>query len=238
MHYTNKTIAMFNFRRSEIMRLFLILFISCFFIFCKNNDAKKQNIIINQVINNADTLALKKDTSFELKFNGTAFKTFIKVPVNKTSIKGIIIALPGWNFPADDWCNKSTLCEKALKQGFVIILPEMGKSIYTEKIYKETRKDWSIYPTRTWFKDSLIKYIQTKFSLLLPSQNNYLLGLSTGARGVALLCIDCENLFKKAAALSGDYDPTKLKADNLYNGFYGSYNYFKERWIRFRKYCF
>ena len=213
------------------LRLIPVLFISCLFIFCTNSSDKRLNIITTNVLKSPDSLILRHDTVFELKYNNTAFKTIIKVPVTNTTIKGIIIALPGWNFPADGWCNNTKLCNTALKQGFVIILPGMGESIYAEKIYKETRKDWSIYPTRKWVEDTLIKYIQSNFKLLLPSQNNYLLGLSTGARGVALLCIDCKNLFKKAAALSGDYDPTKLKADNLYNGFYGSYNEHKERWI-------
>ena len=174
--------------------------------------------------------AIVKDTIFEIKYMGQSYKTIIQVP-KQTRIKGNLIALHGWNLPATDWCSKTSLCDKALKLGYIIIFPDLCKSIYTEKIYQGTRQDWKIYPTRKWFEDTLIKFIQINFKLLLPDQNNYILGLSTGARGVALLCLDNINLFKKAAALSGDYDQTKLKEDKLYNGFYGSYTKHREIWI-------
>ena len=64
----------------------------------------------------------------------------------------------------------------------------------------------------------------------MPNQNNYIIGLSTGARGVALLCLDCKGLFKKAVAFSGDYDQSKMKKDGLCNGYYGKFDLFEDRW--------
>jgi dipeptidyl aminopeptidase/acylaminoacyl peptidase len=57
-----------------------------------------------------------------------------------------------------------------------------------------------------------------------------MLGLSTGARGVILIGIKTDTLFTKGAALSGDYNQTRLPNDNLVRGYYGQYSKFKKRW--------
>ena len=106
----------------------------------------------------------------------------------------------------------------------------MGKSIYQEINYPETRTEWRSFPTRKWLSDTLITLLQKKYSLLLKNENNYLVGLSTGARGVALVLLDFPDLFKGAAALSGDYNQLKMPSDNLMAGFYGTFDKFKERW--------
>jgi dienelactone hydrolase len=155
-------------------------------------------------------------------------KVFINV-CNKHK-KGTFILLPGWNFPADDWCNKTTLCQKIIEQDYCIVMPDMGKSVYQKKNFPETRHEWRIYPTREWLSDTLIPLLQNKYSLLLKNENNYIVGLSTGARGVALVLLDYPDLFKGAAALSGDYDQLKMPNDNLMTGFYGTINNFRKRW--------
>ena len=153
---------------------------------------------------------------------------YIKTPKKKPI--GTIVILPGWNLPVLDWCTKTTLCQKALEQGYILIMPEMAKSVYSYELYPETRNDWRKYATRQWFIDTLIPYFQKQYNLLLPGQKNYLLGLSTGARGVTLLSLDCSSIFVKAAALSGDYDQTQMPNDNLMKGYYGPYDRFKNRW--------
>ena len=212
--------------------LSIIVLIVFLFVFCVNKTKKISSATLKINVEKSVVKMVYKcrDTIFYLKFHGKMVQTTIKVP-DSGVVKGVIVALPGWNYPAIDWCNKTLLCEKAFKKGYVLIMPEMGKSIYTENIYKETRKDWAVYPTRKWVEDSLIAYLQKNFSLLLPGENNYIMGLSTGARGVALICLDTKDLFKKAAALSGDYDQTQFIQDNLYNGYYGAYSTNKQRWI-------
>jgi len=155
-------------------------------------------------------------------------KVILKICQQKK--KGTFILLPGWNFPADGWCNNTDICSKILESGYCIVLPEMGKSVYQEKNYPETRPEWRVYPTRRWFTDTLIPLLQDKYSLLESNENNYIIGLSTGARGVALVLLDFPDLFKGAAALSGDYNQVKMPSDNLMTGYYGSYNKFKDRW--------
>lgn len=169
------------------------------------------------------------DTTIILKSGISEVKVVIKWP-GTPSLRGSLVVLPGWKLPVDEWCSKTQLCKKALAEGYVLIMPEMNKSIYSSHLYPETRNDWRIYATRTWFIDTLIRHIQKQYKLLLPSHNNFILGLSTGARGAALLSLDCPEIFKKCAALSGDYDQTRMPNDALMIGFYGPLEKFKDRW--------
>ncbi|NJK84110.1 MAG: alpha/beta hydrolase, partial [Saprospiraceae bacterium] len=145
-------------------------------------------------------------------------------------IKGNIIVLPGWDFSRKDWCQKSSLCAQALARGYRLILPEMARSVYAAEYYLETRTDWLRYPNKIWCTDSLVPALQQRYGILLPEQKNFVLGLSTGGRGAALLSLALPELFTAAAALSGDFDQTKMPADNLMRGYYGEYSKFPERW--------
>ncbi|NVK64267.1 MAG: prolyl oligopeptidase family serine peptidase [Flavobacteriales bacterium] len=173
---------------------------------------------------------LTSDTTVYYDFNQQAIEVLIQFPKN-AAFKGTIIALPGWNYPNSDWCEKTTLCEKALSKGYAVILPEMGKSIYCDSVFPETRKDWLKYPTRAWMKEVMIPKLQTEFQLLDPSQNNFVMGLSTGARGAVLLALDLPELFAACGALSGDFDQTRYTKDKLYNGYYGSFAEHTDRWL-------
>lgn len=157
-------------------------------------------------------------------------KCDIALPPDSVPIKGNLILLQGWNFPKEDWCLKSSVCKKALRQGYRLIMPEMGKSTYQSQNYPETRRDWLIYPTRKWLVDTLIPRLQNEYQILTENENNFMLGLSTGARGVLLITIDKPHLFKAVAALSGDYDQTLIPNDGVMNGFYGSFQKFPDRW--------
>ncbi len=171
----------------------------------------------------------KRDTIINLQNQHSVLPVYLKFPQSKP-VKGIIVVLPGWKLPVLDWCTKTTFCQKALAKGYILIMPEMAKSIYANQRYPETRKDWLQFATRTWFKDTLIAHLQEKYGLLIPGQKNYLLGLSTGARGVALLALDCPEIFCKGAGLSGDYDQTQMPKDALMTGWYGSFSEYPDRW--------
>jgi pimeloyl-ACP methyl ester carboxylesterase len=148
----------------------------------------------------------------------------------KGDIKGNIIVLPGWNFPKEDWCNKSSLCKKALGQGFRLILPEMSKSVYSAQFYPQTLVAWKKYPDLNWVTKQMIPHLQKEYGILLATQKNFLLGLSTGGRGVVAIGVAVPDLFVAGAALSGDYDPTKMTTDRLMIGYLGNYAQFPARW--------
>lgn len=155
-----------------------------------------------------------------------------KVLIQYTSktVKGTILLLHGWNFPPNDWCAHTDICTKALDRGYNLVMPDMGKSIYHSVVYKETRVDWLKFPTRRWLVDTLFLFLQKEFHVLDSSAQNFIVGLSTGARGAVLVAMDCPRLFSGVAALSGDYDQTKMSGDNLCKGYYGVYAKFKSRW--------
>lgn len=174
--------------------------------------------------------SLQKDTIVFYDFNENQIEVIIKFP-RDTVFKGTIVALPGWNYPNSGWCEETKLCEKALSLGYALILPEMGKSIYCDSVFPETRKDWLKYPTRLWVKETMIPNIQDEFQLLIPGQDNFVMGLSTGARGAVLLAMDLPEIFSACGAISGDFDQTRYTKDKLYNGYYGPYSEFPDRWI-------
>ena len=153
----------------------------------------------------------------------------IRTPA-KGDIKGNIIVLPGWSFSKDDWCNKSSLCTKALEKGYRLIMPEMSKSVYSGAYYPETIKEWQKFPNKVWVVQEMIPTLQKQHEILLPQQKNFILGLSTGGRGVALITLAKPDLFQAAAALSGDFDQTQMITDRLMIGYYGTYLQFKSRW--------
>lgn len=169
---------------------------------------------------------LSKDTLITLTIAGHTVD--IRTPNGK--VKGNIIVLPGWSFAKDDWCKNSTLCVKAIAEGYRLILPEMNKSVYSSEFYPETIKDWEKFPNKAWIIKEMIPTLQKKHDILLTSQKNFILGLSTGGRGVALIALAKPDLFVASAALSGDFDQTLMITDRLMIGYYGNYNQFKNRW--------
>jgi dienelactone hydrolase len=143
---------------------------------------------------------------------------------------GDLLVLPPWNVGRADWCMHARFCSKALKRGYRLIMPEMGKSIYAQTVYPETRQDWSAFPTIKWVKESMIPELRNNYCLLQEDGQNFVLGASAGARGAILLAEEMPNLFVAAAALSGDYNPSEMQGDNIYRGFLGDYDLFPSRW--------
>jgi len=146
------------------------------------------------------------------------------------TVKGYIMVLPGWGFPRYDWCNQTSLCQNALKQGFALVMPDMGESIYASQFYPQSWDKMRKTLTRRWVTDTLIKYLQDSFDIINEGQNNFIMGLSTGAHGSGLIVEDNPILFKACALLSGDYDQTKLPQDMVFIATYGRYEQFPQRW--------
>ncbi len=145
--------------------------------------------------------------------------------------RGDLLVLPAWGQPRDAWCQRSSFCQLATDRGFRVIMPEMGKSIYIDRAYPETREDWKNTPSYSWLRDSLIPGLQEEYCMLDPKGANFVIGLSSGARGVVKLLSDHKDLFMAGAALSGDYDPGQLIGDNIYKGFLGEYDEHADRWL-------
>jgi predicted esterase len=161
-------------------------------------------------------------------------KNAAEIPVDiyvprTTGFSGDVLVLPGWNFSRKKWQEQSGLIRIAGARGLRLIFPEMMKTLYESRYYPETRMKWALTPGGQWIKDILIPEMQ-KRGLLLPGGKNYLLGLSTGARGVALIALKNPGLFKAGAALSGDYNQAAMTGDRLMTAVYGRFHDFPERW--------
>lgn len=143
------------------------------------------------------------------------------------AIHGIVVILPGWNHPNTRLLQRTKIKQLADDYGYLLLAPNMGKTLYAARYYPQTRIKWHEIPGRRYMQRILLPYLQNKYFKL--SDNIYGLGISTGARGMALAAIDHPYLFRAVALLSGDFDPKKMPNDNLMRALYGAYNQFPER---------
>jgi dienelactone hydrolase len=152
---------------------------------------------------------------------------FIQVPQKGIPVKGDLLLLPGWDFSNRKWCDSTDVCKTALQKGFRVIAPQMGRSVYATRYYPQTRDDFRKFPTLPQL-DSALEWLKANGGLF--TQKNLVLGLSTGARGVALLCQCKPDWFHAAAALSGDYNQASMPNDNLMRLTYGPYSLYRRIW--------
>jgi dienelactone hydrolase len=165
-----------------------------------------------------------RDTTFDLNHR------IISIHYPHKKISGLILMLPGWNYSRNKTCENSAFCTKALAAGYVLVCPEMGKSLYASAVFPETRKDWKGYPQLSFLTDTLQPFLRQSLHLLEPGSRDFVYGISTGARGAALLLEQSETIYLAGALLSGDYDPGDMQSDNLLKGYYGPYDQFRLRW--------
>lgn len=154
------------------------------------------------------------------------YEVWVRIPAD--TVRGDLLLLPGWNFSNRKWCDSSNVCESALKKGLRVIAPQMARSIYSTHYYPQTRADLRQHPTLTWL-DSAITILQKQHGYFNQGAN-FVLGLSTGGRGVAQICLKRPCLFRAAAALSGDFNQTAMPNDNLTTLVYGPYAKYKALW--------
>jgi len=167
----------------------------------------------------------KEDETIEARMDGVAVTLMQGIRTDA----GDVLVLPGWAHSRREICRQTRFCRRALEFGYRLVLPEMGKSVYQRDIFPETRSDWRAEPGRTWVVNVLIPGLQERYGIF-RGRRNFLAGLSTGARGVVLVAMDTGTLFCAGAALSGDYDQTRMPQDRLMRGFYGPYERFSQRW--------
>ena len=144
--------------------------------------------------------------------------------------KGNLWLLHGWDLPAMEWCNKTTLCNQALEEGYLLIIPDLDRCNYPLKIYPETMEKYRKYPTLNWILDTLIPSLNRSTGILDHGRMNVIAGISTGGRGSTLMAFYRPDLFDACASLSGDFDITAMTDTYIYRGWFGAYNNFPDRW--------
>jgi len=168
------------------------------------------------------------DTSYFVSYNSHPVQ--VKIICPSKQIKGVLLLLPGWNYPDLDWVTRTSVTKTALDRQFALLLVEMGKSVYMDSFYPDMRKDYKNYPTRTWLFDSVLLPLN-KFGWFTKNSNSFALGLSTGARGAVILGLEHAECFKGVAGLSGDYNPLLDKNDGLMVNCLGKYEKNVFRWM-------
>jgi len=168
------------------------------------------------------------DSTYFINYNNHPVQ--VKIICPSKQIKGVLLLLPGWNYPDIDWITKTSVVKTALNNQFALLFVEMGKSVYMDSFYPDMRKDYKNYPTRTWLFDSVLSPL-TKFGWFTKNSNSFAMGLSTGARGALILGLDHPECFKGVAGLSGDYNPLLDKNDGLMVNCMGKYEKNAFRWI-------
>ncbi|MCX7696478.1 MAG: alpha/beta hydrolase-fold protein [Bacteroidales bacterium] len=167
--------------------------------------------------------------TLNISWKQTTRKIYIFFPSHFVK-KGQVLLLHGWNLPPLQWFEETSLDEKLLDAGFILIVPDMGKSLYAKVTYKETLPVFKHQPLLSWLKDTVIPYLQDTINLFKKGDNNFIIGLSTGARGAFALLLEEPFLFSGVGLLSGDYDQTLNPNDNLMIYHYGNYEHFPNRW--------
>lgn len=147
------------------------------------------------------------------------YEILVRTPAD--TVRGDLLLLPGWDYNNRKWCDSTAVCQEAIRRGLRIIAPQMARSIYATQYYPQTRADLRIHPTLTWL-DSAITILSESNGIFRKGPN-FVLGLSTGGRGVALICLKRPGLFQAAAALSGDFNQAAMPGDNLTTLVYGPY---------------
>lgn len=170
------------------------------------------------------------DTSYSLTLKGVKYNIQLYVPRNNR--RQLILFLPGWNLPASDWKTKTHVVDSALSLGYCALLVDMGKSIYLDTFYNNTRSDYKNHPTRQWLWDIVLRPYRDAgfFSDVYNGLKSHVFGLSTGARGAVALAQDHYLTVNFVAALSGDYNPLLDTTDALMINAMGKFYQNQKRW--------
>jgi len=144
-------------------------------------------------------------------------------------IRADVLLLPGYKHDRERWVRETELKHKATELGFQLICPEMSTTIYESAYFPETRSRWKSVPGLVFITDHLLPELARQ-KITSKSRPFFILGLSTGARGAALIALAKPDTFKAVGMLSGDFDQTRETHDRLITAVYGPYGAHKERW--------
>ena len=193
--------------------------------------SNSQQISVSQQNKSISNSKLKPGWNKDLNVDNVAYDLYIPNSYNQKKPIRSLLVLPGWNYSRASWIENTNLKKYSDRYGYILILPEMGKTLYASTYYPETSMKWNSISGGKFIKENFIPAIQQEYGLLQPDQYNTLLGLSTGGRGVALIALENPGLFAAGASLSGDFSQENTPSDRLMTSVYGSFWEFKDRWL-------
>lgn len=190
-------------------------------------------ISVSLSLRSADVMPSAKGTFIYTKLpatEGSKLTVAVDIYTPAEALRGDLLVLPGWNFSKERWYKETSLLVFADKYGYRCIFPEMKTTCYESAYFPETSLKWSELPGGVWIRYMLIPCMRKRYGIFSEKGFSCLLGLSTGARGAALISLQNPGLFKAGAALSGDYNQTAMPKDRLMQRLYGPMEVFGERW--------
>jgi S-formylglutathione hydrolase FrmB len=174
-----------------------------------------------------------KNIAVKTEFMGESSTANIQMYFPKSYVKGqklrTIIALHQSDKNERDW-ESSRIETYAERYNMVIVCPNMKRSVYENSFYPETNYKWNAIPGSKFLGETLIKFLNSNFSLALKKESTGIVGVELGAHGALLASCYYPNRFKAAAGISGFYDPTAMQKNKMLEAVYGSYKSFQERW--------
>ncbi len=207
-----------------------VLLILSMALFCSAVPAHSENFSRSGQIKAGSWL---RDVKVPYKWEGNAFSADAQIYFPKGYGKGpmrSLVVLHGYNQNMRVWELNTGIGGQADRYGFVLVCPNMGKTLYETSFYPETTVRWGGMPGGKFIAEALIDFMRDSFNLCESRSTTGIMGNSTGARGALILSARYPDRFGACAGLSGDYDPSIMTTDRLLTSIYGEYGKFTDRW--------
>ena len=169
----------------------------------------------------------------DLRESGVTYDLYVppvkEADANQKSYR-LLLVLPGWKFDKSRWYKETSLKSYADRHSMILVLPQMNTSLYASSYFPETTLKWHSVPGLEFLNTKFFPGLNAKYGLFQKGKQNFLLGLSTGGRGVALLALSNPGLFVAGASFSGDFDQSVMPTDKLMAAVYGPFERHSRRW--------
>jgi hypothetical protein len=130
-----------------------------------------------------------------------------------------------------EWERFAAVKRYANEKRYVLVCPDMGKTVYESEYYPETMVKWQPLPGGQWIPKALIPWLRAEFSLCLTRETTGIAGVGFGARGAILAAERNPEMFGFAGGISGTYDAESAPSSSAFTGVYGKYKENKDRWM-------
>jgi len=147
----------------------------------------------------------------------------------------LVIALHGWDHSPELFRDQSNLALLADTHGFVVAVPDTGRTIFETRFYKETRGKWRTVPGARLVGEVILPHLRKHFHVAADRRHTAIIGYSTGGRGAVLVAALYPE-FAFAGSVSGTFDLMSLDPKSgeyrIHAIIYGNREKHADRWQR------